>query len=87
MVCTICGAITAHSIRGRVAFIAEKAPAAASGETGGPGLSGRPELLVMVGAIPCWTLLYEIHNAPRALRFRMADRTGPPRIIGRPLVV
>ena len=42
------------------------------GDLGGPGLSGRPELLVMVGAIPCWTLLYEIHNAPRALRFRMA---------------
>ena len=52
MVCTICGAITAHSIRGRVAFIAEKAPAAASGETGGPALSGRPELLVMVGQSP-----------------------------------
>ena len=67
--------ITAHSIRGRVAFIAEKAPAAWVGVAwGGPGLSGRPELLVMVGAIPCWTLLYEIHNAPRALRFRMADR-------------
>jgi hypothetical protein len=48
------------------------------GETGGPGLSGRPELLVMVGAIPCWTLLYEIHNAPRALRFRMADRAVAP---------
>ena len=57
-----------------MAFIAEKAPAAASGRLGGPGLSGRPELLVMVGAIPCWTLLYEINNAPRALRFRMAGR-------------
>jgi hypothetical protein len=68
--------ITTHSIRGRVAFIAEKAPAAWVGGMGleGPGLSGRPELLVMVGAIPCWTLLYEIHNAPRALTFRMAGR-------------
>jgi len=57
-----------------VAFIAEKAQAAASGETGGPGLSGRPELLVMDGAIPCWTPLYEIHDAPRALRFLQREQ-------------
>jgi hypothetical protein len=35
-----------------VAFIAEKAPADASGGGWGPGLSGRPELLVMVGQSP-----------------------------------
>ena len=35
--------------------IAKKAPAGGVGM--GPGLSGRPELLVMVGAIPCWALL------------------------------
>src|SRR5450759_3746921 len=50
----------------------ERAPA------GGARALGRPELLVMVGAIPCWTLLYEIHDAPRALRFRMADRAVAP---------
>jgi hypothetical protein len=44
--------ITAHSIRGRMAFMAEKAPAAASGEIGGRGSPGVQSFLLWWGQSP-----------------------------------